>query len=103
MTTLERVFKAVPLQCSFNVEVKYPTKTQQRSFSWFAFFVLPAKENLGLGLQKRNRYVDGILDCVFQNAAQRQVMFSSFDPDICLLLSLKQSRYPVTLPWLSCS
>ncbi|VDI31139.1 Hypothetical predicted protein [Mytilus galloprovincialis] len=43
----------------------------------------------------RNKYVDTILRCVFQNAKSRRIVFSSFDPDTCVLLRLKQNKYPV--------
>ncbi|XP_076075749.1 glycerophosphocholine phosphodiesterase GPCPD1-like [Mytilus galloprovincialis] len=43
----------------------------------------------------RNKYVDTILRCVFQNAQSRRIVFSSFDPDTCVLLRLKQNKYPV--------
>ena len=33
----------------------------------------------------RNKYVDTILRCVFQNAKSRRIVFSSFDPDTCVL------------------
>ena len=43
----------------------------------------------------RNKYVDTILRCVFKNAKSRRIVFSSFDPDTCILLRLKQNKYPV--------
>eukprot|EP01138_Halocafeteria_seosinensis_P014288 gb/GECG01014588.1/.p1 GENE.gb/GECG01014588.1/~~gb/GECG01014588.1/.p1 ORF type:complete len:1842 (+),score=248.99 gb/GECG01014588.1/:1-5526(+) len=84
LTTLERVFQAVPTRTGFNIEVKYPNPQQ-------------ALEH-GLRPVDKNTYVERILDCVFTSSvAERKVMFSSFDPDICLLLSKKQGIYPVFL------
>ncbi|KAL4218934.1 Glycerophosphocholine phosphodiesterase gpcpd1 [Mactra antiquata] len=42
-----------------------------------------------------NKFVDVILDVVFKHHAGRRIVFSSFDPDICSMLRLKQSVYPV--------
>lgn len=59
----------------------------------------PLPENVreyGLhAIPERNDYCNRILDMVFTYAGDRKIMFSSFDPDICTLLSLKQPRYPV--------
>lgn len=44
---------------------------------------------------ERNQYVDQVLTDVFRHAGTRRIVFSSFDPDICTLLSLKQNKYPV--------
>jgi len=44
---------------------------------------------------ERNELVDIILKEVFDNAKDRSIFFSSFDPDVCALLRLKQPRYPV--------
>ena len=47
-----------------------------------------------------NKYVDTVLKTVFDNAKDRNLFFSCFDPDVCTLLRLKQHRYPVL--FLSC-
>jgi hypothetical protein len=78
--TLEEAFKHVPLEVGFNVEVKYPDEDAE------------ARE---LGTCERNRLVDRVLQVVFSCAGKRRVLFSSFDPAICLLLRLKQATYPV--------
>ncbi|KAF2076378.1 hypothetical protein CYY_002335 [Polysphondylium violaceum] len=81
MTTLEETFKNVPIQCGFNIEIKYPSQEKE--------------QELSLHTLDRNRYVDIILKVVFEHAGDRSVMFSSFDPDICIICSLKQPKYPV--------
>mmetsp|Transcript_28894 Transcript_28894/g.74149 ORF Transcript_28894/g.74149 Transcript_28894/m.74149 type:complete len:154 (-) Transcript_28894:212-673(-) len=43
----------------------------------------------------KNRFVDDILNVVFEHCKERRLLFSSFEPDICTLLSLKQPRFPV--------
>ncbi|XP_052093796.1 glycerophosphocholine phosphodiesterase GPCPD1-like isoform X1 [Mytilus californianus] len=80
--TLERCFDAVDEHVGFNVEVKYPMEQLDGTFEEINFF-------------DRNKYVDTILRCVFQNAKSRRIVFSSFDPDTCVLLRLKQNKYPV--------
>merc|ERR1712111_163268 len=43
-----------------------------------------------------NEYVDTILKVVFDHdSSQRYIIFSSFHPDICKLLQLKQPQFPV--------
>lgn len=46
--------------------------------------------------QEVNIFVDTILECVYDHAEQdRKIIFSSFHPEICLALNLKQPNYPV--------
>jgi glycerophosphodiester phosphodiesterase len=46
--------------------------------------------------QELNIYVDTILECIYDNASEdRHIIFSSFHPEICLALNLKQPNYPV--------
>ena len=42
-----------------------------------------------------NSYVDEILRIVFNLKGERNITFSSFSPEICILLSLKQKEHPV--------
>jgi len=42
-----------------------------------------------------NQFVDTVLKMVYDLGGQRNIIFSSFHPDICLLLSLKQPTFPV--------
>lgn len=42
-----------------------------------------------------NRYCDAILDCVYTYGKNRPVIFSSFNPQICIALHLKQPNFPV--------
>jgi glycerophosphoryl diester phosphodiesterase len=37
------------------------------------------------------------LQCIYANAGGRPIIFSSFSPEACILLSLKQPNYPVFL------
>ncbi|KAJ3314073.1 Glycerophosphocholine phosphodiesterase [Boothiomyces sp. JEL0838] len=42
-----------------------------------------------------NTFCDEILKVVFKNAGKRKLYFSSFHPEMCLLLRMKQKKYPV--------
>jgi glycerophosphodiester phosphodiesterase len=81
LTTLADAFRRVPESCGFNIEMKYPSAQEVREEA--------------LVVADRNTYVDSVLDCVFSNAGERGVLFSSFDPDVCMLLQRKQGTYPV--------
>jgi glycerophosphodiester phosphodiesterase len=79
--TLEQALKTVPAEIGFNVEVKYPLP-----------FEADAVEITSLDV---NRFVDTILDCIYANMGTRNIIFSSFHADVCLLLALKQPNFPV--------
>ncbi|KAI9339738.1 Glycerophosphoryl diester phosphodiesterase family-domain-containing protein [Pilaira anomala] len=82
-TTLAEVLQTVPKSAGFNIEVKYPMidEAEQDDLTQF---------------QELNIYVDTILSCVYDHAQQdRHIIFSSFHPEICLALNLKQPNYPV--------
>ena len=42
-----------------------------------------------------NSFVDSVLTKVYDLGGQRNIIFSSFNPDICLLLSFKQPSIPI--------
>jgi glycerophosphodiester phosphodiesterase len=42
-----------------------------------------------------NSFVDTILDTVAQFGGDRNIVLSSFTPDICIMLAVKQKSYPV--------
>ena len=42
-----------------------------------------------------NHVVDTVLQVVYRLAGERTIFFSSFSPEICILLSRKQDCYPV--------
>ncbi|CAC5407430.1 GPCPD1 [Mytilus coruscus] len=82
--TLKRCFEDVDEHVGFNVEVKYPMLRMNGSIEESSYF-------------DRNKYVDIILKSLFENAKSRRIVFSSFDPDTCSILRLKQNKYPVLL------
>ncbi|GFO17751.1 glycerophosphocholine phosphodiesterase gpcpd1 [Plakobranchus ocellatus] len=80
--TLEEVLKSVDESLGFNVEIKYPQELIDDTWEMENF--VDPNENL-----------DQILRTVFAHAGSRKIVFSSFDPDTCILLKLKQNKYPV--------
>jgi len=53
------------------------------------------KEEMDTYAVELNSFVDTILTKVYDLGTGRNIMFSSFNPDICLLLSFKQPSIPV--------
>lgn len=86
--TLTETLRTIPSSVGFAIEIKYPSKRYQKQEF--------------IRYHERNVYVDMILRSVFNSlsnplVSERKIMFLSFDPDICILLSQKQPRYPVFL------
>lgn len=81
--TLEEMFLKIPQDVGFNIEMKYPMlfETEQEGMDSYAV--------------ELNSYVDTILRLVYDMGQKRNIIFSSFNPDVCLLLSFKQPSIPV--------
>ncbi|KAI6183696.1 hypothetical protein M3Y97_00516800 [Aphelenchoides bicaudatus] len=69
--TLEGAFHFVEEAAGFNIEIKYPMEWSNGTER--VFWILREERNAGT----------------------RRVVFSSFDPDVCTILTLKQNKYPV--------
>uniref|UniRef100_A0AC35TJX0 Glycerophosphocholine phosphodiesterase GPCPD1 n=1 Tax=Rhabditophanes sp. KR3021 TaxID=114890 RepID=A0AC35TJX0_9BILA len=80
--TLVEALKTVDTKVGFNIEVKYPIIQIDGVHECSNYF-------------ERNDFVDIILADVLNLAGERRIVFSSFDPDTCLMISLKQNKYPV--------
>ncbi|XP_021340983.1 glycerophosphocholine phosphodiesterase GPCPD1-like isoform X2 [Mizuhopecten yessoensis] len=80
--TLQECYQLVDEKIGFNVEVKFPQQKMDGELEDEHFW-------------DRNEYVDIVLRNTFECARGRKIIFSSFDPETCLLLRLKQNRYPV--------
>lgn len=78
--TLRQVCDLLPPHISILLELKYPSEDVQEAG------LLPYPE--------MNHYIDLILADLPAHSA-RKIAFLSFHPDICLMLSLKQTRHPV--------
>lgn len=42
-----------------------------------------------------NLYLDIIIKVVLEHGGNRKIVFSCFNPDICMMIRLKQNKYPV--------
>ncbi len=82
-TTLEEMFKKLPESIGFNIEMKYPMLSESEEQEMDTYAV------------ELNSFVDTVLTKVYDLGNKRNIIFSSFNPDICLLLSLKQPSVPI--------
>ncbi|KAK5165501.1 Glycerophosphocholine phosphodiesterase [Saxophila tyrrhenica] len=82
-TTLEEMLKKMPKGVGFNIEMKYPMLFESEE---------QGMDNYAVEL---NSFVDTVLEMVYDLGNERNILFSSFHPDICLLLSFKQPSIPV--------
>ncbi|KAA8652505.1 hypothetical protein EYZ11_007679 [Aspergillus tanneri] len=81
--TLEELFKKLPKSVGFNIELKYPMLFESED------------EEMDTYAVELNSFVDTVLSKVYDLGQGRNMIFSSFNPDICLLLSFKQPSIPV--------
>ncbi|EEB05603.2 glycerophosphoryl diester phosphodiesterase Gde1 [Schizosaccharomyces japonicus yFS275] len=82
-TTFKDILLRVPLNIGLNIELKYAMLSEAEE---------EGLEPVGIDA---NTYVDIILDMIHTHGKKRNFIFSSFNPDICILASLKQSAIPV--------
>ncbi|EPX72162.1 glycerophosphoryl diester phosphodiesterase Gde1 [Schizosaccharomyces octosporus yFS286] len=77
--TLRDILEKVPQSVGLNVEFKYPMLSEAE------------EENLLPVAYDYNAFVDTILSVIQKHGGHRRYIFSSFNPDVCILLSLKCS------------
>ncbi|KAI1006516.1 Glycerophosphocholine phosphodiesterase [Podosphaera aphanis] len=82
-TTLEEMFIKLPEDVGFNIEMKYPMLYESEDLEMDTYVV------------ELNSFVDTILTKVYDLGKKRKIIFSSFNPEICLLLSFKQPSIPI--------
>ncbi|KAL2260774.1 hypothetical protein VTK26DRAFT_5128 [Humicola hyalothermophila] len=82
--TLEDLFRKLPPSVGFNIELKYPMLHESEEHEMDTYAV------------ELNSFCDVVLNKVYDMAADgRHIIFSSFNPDICLCLSFKQPNIPI--------
>lgn len=81
--TLEELFRDLPQGVGFNIEMKYPMLHESEEHDMDAYAV------------ELNSFCDTVLTKVYDLAGERHIIFSSFNPDICLCLSFKQPNFPI--------
>ena len=82
-TTLEEMLRKLPPHIGFNIEMKYPMLFESEEQEMDTYAV------------ELNSFVDTVLTMVYDHGKGRDILFSSFHPDICLLLSFKQPSIPI--------
>ncbi|KAJ6018483.1 hypothetical protein N7522_001947 [Penicillium canescens] len=82
-TTLEQLLVELPESISFNIEIKYP-----RLHEAVEAGVAPISIEI-------NTFINEILAHVCRVKSGRRIMLSSFSPEVCILLAIKQNTYPV--------
>ncbi|KAG8525569.1 uncharacterized protein KY384_009213 [Bacidia gigantensis] len=81
--TLNHLLTSLPGNIDFNIEIKHTMLFEAE------YFQLPF-ETIEV-----NHLVDIILDTVFREHKGRNITFSSFNPEVCILLKVKQDTFPV--------
>ncbi|GMM30264.1 glycerophosphocholine phosphodiesterase [Martiniozyma asiatica (nom. inval.)] len=84
-TTLEELFKKVPKSAGFNIELKYPMLDESEA------------DDIGQIAPDMNHFCDTILKLIYEKYEGRDIIFSSFHPDICMMMTMKQPTFPVLL------
>ncbi|CAJ0583076.1 unnamed protein product, partial [Mesorhabditis spiculigera] len=79
---LSEILRRVDPHVGINVEIKYPMLQKNGLHECANYF-------------ERNLFIDRILDEIYAHAGERRIVFSSFDPDMCTQISMKQHKYPV--------
>ncbi|XP_078044797.1 glycerophosphocholine phosphodiesterase GPCPD1 isoform X1 [Augochlora pura] len=80
--TLQAVLQELEQHVGFNIEIKWTMQLKDGTFELNHPFDL-------------NLYLDTILKVVLEYGGTRKIVFSSFNPDICAMIRLKQNKYPV--------
>ena len=81
--TLEDLFRQLPEEIGFNMELKYPMLHESEEHDMDTYAV------------ELNSFCDTVLSKVYDMAGGRHIILSSFNPDICLCLSFKQPSIPI--------
>ncbi|KAK1836154.1 Glycerophosphodiester phosphodiesterase GDE1 [Podospora conica] len=81
--TLDDLFRQLPEAIGFNIELKYPMLHESEEHDMDTYSI------------ELNSFCDAILQKVYDHLGQRRVIFSSFNPDVCLCLSFKQPSVPI--------
>lgn len=81
--TLEDLFRKLPENIGFNIEMKYPMLHESEEQEMDTYAV------------ELNSFCDTVLSKVYDLAGERHIIFSSFNPDVCLALSYKQPSIPI--------
>ncbi|KAL4867507.1 Glycerophosphodiester phosphodiesterase domain-containing protein [Aspergillus spectabilis] len=86
--TLTDLLSQIPDSIPLNIEIKYPTLFEATT-DW-------SSDPIAIEI---NTFVDTILSTILSHPSSRQrpIMLSSFSPEVCIVLSLKQTLFPILL------
>ncbi|KAI8622272.1 hypothetical protein BC830DRAFT_751718 [Chytriomyces sp. MP71] len=80
--TLDEVLKNTPTSVGLSIELKYPTQSE--------------RDNLSIPhLPSINTFLDSVLKTVYDHSGSRSIIFSSFNPQICVTMNWKQPNFGV--------
>ncbi|KAG9231851.1 Glycerophosphoryl diester phosphodiesterase family-domain-containing protein [Amylocarpus encephaloides] len=82
-TTLEELLKSIPENVGIYMELKYPMLFEAEDWKMDLYGI------------EINIFLNTILDIAFTHGRSRSIIFMSFSPEICILVSQKQAKYPV--------
>lgn len=80
--TLAEVLDQVDKGCGLNIEIKWPQLLENGRMEARRY-------------REINDFVDRIIDVVNEHARDRRIILESFEPDLVIMLRMKQSRFPV--------
>ena len=87
--SLEQVLEKLPLTMGLHLELKYPSPSDQILYTFS-------------NIAGRNTFVDTVLQSIYDHVrslspdtASRSLFFSSYNPDICMVVNWKQPNYAV--------
>jgi glycerophosphodiester phosphodiesterase len=81
--TLADLLTQLDQSVTFDVEIKFPMLYEARLWKMDTFHM------------DLNLLIDTVLEVIYKHAGDRPIFFSSFSPDACIMLALKQSTYPI--------
>uniref|UniRef100_A0A8H7N2E6 GP-PDE domain-containing protein n=1 Tax=Bionectria ochroleuca TaxID=29856 RepID=A0A8H7N2E6_BIOOC len=81
--TLEELFCRLPEDIPLDIELKYPMLYEAADFQM---------DNYATEI---NVFLDTILSVTYARAGNRRIIFTSFSPEICMVLAVKQQLYPI--------
>ncbi|KAI9696500.1 MAG: Glycerophosphocholine phosphodiesterase [Bogoriella megaspora] len=81
--TFKELLTKVPESVAFDVEMKYPMLWEAEDRDMLPVCV------------EANAFVDRVLETIYLYGGNRSIGFSSFSPEMCILLATKQSDYPI--------
>ncbi|KAM5367642.1 hypothetical protein ACJZ2D_009923 [Fusarium nematophilum] len=81
--TLVELFRGLPEDIPLDIKLKYPMLYEAADFQMDNY------------VTEINLFLDTILSVTYVHAGRRRIIFTSFSPEICMVLAVKQQSYPM--------